>query len=1051
MANNRWKNRFTEPSLTAARTRIPSSLVTRPTRLLTAALIALVPAGLSAAEPPLPEKVKFNRDVRPILSDKCFHCHGFDAKERKADRRLDVREGALADNDGIKAIVPGNLEESDAWIRIASTDRDEVMPPPKGGKPLSDREREILRRWIAQGAEYEEHWAYVPPKRPEVPATGSDSSGTRNAIDRLVQAQLAERGLKPSPAADKRTLLRRLAFDLIGLPPTPAELEEFVSNEAPEAYEKAVERYLSSPHFGERMAIPWLDVVRFADTIGYHSDNPRNVWPYRDYVIRSFNENKRFDQFTREQIAGDLLPQSGQEQKVASGFNRLLLTTEEGGAQAKDYESRMLTDRVRAVGSAWLGATIGCAQCHDHKFDPIKAKDFYAMGAFFADIDEPAIGRREDGMIVKTPEQEAALVEHDQKITSIQAKLQEATPSLAADQIEWELNVSGGKVPEPAWSVLNPMKLEGEKGSTLTLESGGIIRSTPPPDGRDVHKLTIKTDLPEITGFRIEALKSSRLPALGPGNGGNGNFVISEVTIESNGARIPIATATATYEQPEYPAKEAADGAEKKHDNGWAIDGRIGTDQSLYLELAEALIGPGEKTFTITIRYDYGEKHTLGKFRLHATGSARPIRAPGADAMPKDVVKALSLPLVFRTAAQKEAIATYYRTIAPVLEPVRSELARAKKSRDGFESSLPRTLVSKSMKKPRTVRLLPRGNWMDESGPIIDPALPEFLAARNAASDKRLTRLDLAEWLVSRENPLTARVFVNRLWKQFFGTGLSKVLDDFGAQGEPPVNPDLLDWLACEFMDSGWDIKHMVRLIVTSHAYRQSSASTKELDGLDPENRLIARQSRWRLDAELVRDNALSIGGLLVLKIGGPSVKPYQPEDYWENLNFPQRTYEASTGEDQYRRGLYTWWQRSFVHPSMLAFDAPTREECAADRVRSNIPQQALVLLNDPSYVEAARSLATRVLKEPLPGDRERIIRAFEFALQRKPADSEIDILLPLIVEHERQFTDKPDDAAAFMKVGATPPPAEIPPARLAAWSSAARIILNLHETVTRQ
>lgn len=435
--------------------------------------------------------------------------------------------------------------------------------------------------------------------------------------------------------------------------------------------------------------------------------------------------------------------------------------------------------------------------------------------------------------------------------------------------------------------------------------------------------------------------------------------------------------------------------------------------------------------------------------RLSATGSTGPIRAPNASDIPKEVADALALPLVFRSPAQKEAIAKYYRTISPALEPVRTELAAAKTARDNFEKSIPRCLVSKSA-KPRTVRLLPRGNWMDESGEIVKAATPAFLPAPKLDAERVPNRLDLANWLIARENPLTARVFVNRLWKQFFGIGLSKVMDDFGAQGEPPSNPDLLDWLACEFMDSGWDVKHVVRLIVNSHTYRQVSTAPKEMLTRDPDNRLLARQSRWRLDAELVRDNALAAAGLLVRKIGGPSVKPYQPDGYWENLNFPTRTYDASQGEDQYRRGLYTWWQRSFVHPSMLAFDAPTREECAADRVRSNIPQQALVLLNDPTYVEAARVLAQKAVLSPQSVDVARLTRIFTSALQRLPTKEEIETLMPLLKENLDYFGANPDAARALLSVGQTPPLAEADPVQLAAWTGVARTILNLHEFVTR-
>jgi hypothetical protein len=735
------------------------------------------------------------------------------------------------------------------------------MPPPSSRKTLTAEQKEILKRWIAEGAVYQGHWSYSPPTRPAVPAGA-------NGVDYLVQKRLAEAGLKPSPEADRRTLIRRLYQDLAGLPPKPEQVDAFVADRDPQAYQRLVEQLLASPHYGERMAIGWLDVVRYADTIGYHSDNPRNVWPYRDYVIRAFNENKPFNEFTVEQLAGDLLPNSTQQQKVGSCFNRLLLTTEEGGAQPKDYEARMLTDRVRAVGTVWLGQTFGCCQCHDHKFDPITTRDFYSMGAFFADIQEPILGRREDGMMLAGPEQLAELSRMDAEIGKLQQQFAASTPELLAAQKAWE---------------------------------------------------------------------------------------------------------------------------------------------------AEAL-------------------------------SAKP--APGSPALPKEIVDLLKIEAAKRSETQKQRLSQHYRDIAPQLADLRKRLAEARKAKETLEAGIPRCLVSISG-SPRTVRLLPRGDWMNESGPVMQPALPGFLPGPKIEG-RRPTRLDLAQWIIARDNPLTARVFVNRLWKQFLGIGISRTLDDLGSQGEWPTSPQLLDWLACEFMESGWNVKHLVRIIVSSQTYRQSSVATAELLARDPENRLMARQGRFRMDAELVRDNALSISGLLVPKIGGPSVKPYQPPGYWENLNFPTREYVAEVGESQYRRGLYTWWQRSFLHPSLLAFDAPSREECAADRTRANIPQQALVLLNDPTYLEAARALAARILKEGGADVPSRLDWAWRQALGRKPREDEVAAARTVLEKHLTQYTQDPAAAQALLKVGLAPPPQGIAPAELAAWTSVARVLLNLHETITR-
>lgn len=811
------------------------------------------------------ERISFNRDVRPILSDNCFLCHGPDKNQRKAKLRLDVREEALKK----KAIVPGKPNESELVERIFSNEEETRMPPPAAHKKLAPEQKELLKRWIAEGAEYQGHWAYEKPIKPRVPA-GS------NGIDVLVEQRLAKRGLKPAPEAERRTLARRLSFDLLGLPPKPAEVAAFVNDPAADAYEKLVEKLLASPHYGERLALGWLDVVRFADTIGYHSDNPRNVWPYRDYVIGAFNQNKPFDRFTVEQLAGDLVPGSTPEQKVASCFNRLLLTTEEGGAQPKDYEARMLTDRVRAVGTVWLGQTLGCCQCHDHKFDPGTIRDFYALGAFFADIQEPIIGGREPGM---------------------------------------------------------------------------------------------------VTAFGERALELERL-------------------------------------------RVAAAGLRKQLDD---------------------LLAANQEAWEKSVRDE-----------LSATTDKQPTGAPRTTLPPSAIVEILRMEPAQRDAGKKKQLADYYQKSAPAPADLKARLAGAQKAATDFEAKLPRCLVSIAMKNPRTVRILPRGNWMDGSGAIVQPALPHYLPQPAQNDGRRLTRLDLAQWLVARDNPLTARVFVNRLWKQFFGAGLSKSVDDFGSQGEWPVHPELLDWLACAFMDGGWDVKQMVRAIVTSRTYRQASTASRELQAGDPYNRELARQSRFRLDAEQVRDNALAVAGILSPTIGGPSVKPYQPDGYWENLNFPTRPYVPDKGENQYRRGLYTWWQRSFLHPSMLAFDAPTREECAADRCRSNIPQQALVLLNDPTYVEAARVFAARIIREGGPDAPARIAWAWQQALQRPPRADELKTISELVAKHRQQYAQDPKAAEALLKVGLAPLPKELDAAELAAWTSMARVLFNLHETITR-
>lgn len=978
--------------------------------------------------------VTYNRDIRPILAENCFACHGPDQNTRKAKLRLDIREEAIAKN----AIVPGRPEESELITRIFSEDPDDLMPPASSHKSLTVTQKELLRRWIAEGAADQRHWAHVPPVKPAgVPS--------QDAIDFLVRQRLVQKRLRPSSEADRRTLIRRLSWDLLGLPPPPEEVRAFEQDSSPTAYQRLVEKMLASPAYGERMAIGWLDVVRFADTIGYHSDNPRNVWPYRDYVIRAFNENKPFDQFTREQLAGDLLPGSTLEHKVASAFNRLLLSTEEGGAQPKDYEARMLTDRVRAVGTVWLGQTLGCAQCHDHKFDPITSRDFYAMGAFFADIQEPIIGKREPGLLVPNDEQAAEIERLGSILSKARQLYEQPRPELLA---LWEEDVRPAILEEPRWTILHPEDAQADPGGPLRVDlDGAISAEKDPAGGVSTYRIKVRPPLQGLAGFRLEALRWDRLPGGGPGRGQDGRFVLTEFAVEDAAGRsIELTDATATLDSIAGPALSAVDGNTRTN-NGWNVPGTSGASQAIYFTLQESVGGGTDELLTFVLRQTHGGHAVLGRFRLAATTDPAVVRALKTTRPPDAISRIVQTPPAARSREQAQELAAYHRGTAPQLAGLRDRLAVAQRAKDDYEATVPHCLVSLSMEKARTVRLLPRGDWMNETGEIMQPALPVYLAGPSSGG-KPLTRLDLANWLVSPENPLTGRVFVNRLWKQFFGIGLSKVLEDLGAQGETPPNQALLDWLACEFRESGWDVKHVVRLMVNSHTYRQVSTTPRDLQAQDPDNRELARQSRWRLEAELVRDNILSIAGLLVRRVGGPSIKPYQPEGYWENLNFPVRTYEASPGQDQYRRGLYTWWQRSYPHPSLLALDAPTREECAAERSRSNIPQQALVLLNDPTYVEAARVFAARILREGGPDVTSRLTWAFQQTLARAPRPEELPILFNLIYKQIAHPKHAPDPA--LLTVGYMPAADGLDKTELAVWTSVARVLLNLHETITR-
>ncbi|MAE62825.1 MAG: hypothetical protein CMJ18_01015 [Phycisphaeraceae bacterium] len=728
------------------------------------AVFALL-AGITAAQ-----DVDFNRDVRPILSANCFACHGHDAEKREAGLRLDRASSARAERKGRRAIAPGDLTASEGWRRINATDPDLLMPPPSTHKTLTRSEIDVLRRWIESGADYAKPWSLVPPRRRSPPAV-TRKTWPRTFVDRWILSRLEAEGLQPSTDADRRTLIRRITLDLTGLPPTPADVARFVADQGAGAFERVVDRLLASPHFGERMAMYWLDLVRYADTVGYHGDQEHPISPYRDWVIDAFNANMPFDRFTVEQIAGDLLPNPTTAQKVATGYNRLLQTTHEGGAQAKEYLAIYSADRVRNLGSVWLGATVGCAQCHDHKYDPYTQKDFYSLAAFFADVEEK-------GDFAGSPNR---------------------SPTT--------------RPPE--------MKL---------------------PDGR-------------------------------------------------------------------------------------------------------------------------------------------------------------------------------------------------------------RTMITVA-KKPRLTRVLPRGDWLDESGEVVRPAVPHTLG-RIACGERRATRLDLARWLVSKDHPQTARVLVNRLWYLFFGKGLSSRLDDLGAQGEPPVHPELLDALALEFVDSEFDVKAIVRLLVTSRAYAQSSRATPAARARDPHNRLLARQSRWRLPAEMIRDVALATSGLLVTEVGGGSVKPYQPARYYRHLNFPTRRYVTHEDARQWRRGVYVHWQRMFLHPMLRAFDAPTREECCAERAISNTPKASLTLLNDPTFVEAARALAARLIDEAAT-DQDRIARAFALAVSRPPTMPERRVLSGLLARHLAAYRTDSAAAKELIGVGLSAKRTDLDAAELAAWTSLARVVLNLSETFTR-
>lgn len=1017
-------------------------------------------------------QVKFNRDVRPIMSDTCFRCHGPDSKTRMAGLRLDVRDDALkATKSGITPIVPGDAEKSAIISRIFATEPAKIMPPKHVHKDLTQAQKDTIRKWVAEGATYEGHWAYEPIKKPTPPEVAGNL--VRNPIDNFIQDRLRQEGLQPSPEADKRTLLRRVTLDLTGIPPTPQEVEAFLKDESPNAYEVVVDRLLASPRHAEMQTMRWLDAVRYGDTAGFHGDNPWPAWPYRDYVLRSFRENKPFDQFTREQFAGDLLPNATRDQIVAATFNRLNKASAEGGLQPKEYLAKYGADRVRTTSTVWLGATVGCAECHDHKFDPYLAKDFYSMKAFFADIKEtgliPDRGVKAWGskMLLPTPEQEAKLAEYDEQIAAATKALSVKAKALEEERWDWEEQlVARHRKGDLAWRYQRPISATAANGTTLTIYNdepidavfylfgsvyserkkadGLIVASGENPDN-ETYTVTFKPGQGTWTSFGIDVHQDESLPGNRVARGGD-RFTLTEVEAEtSDGRQVEFVMAT-SHEFGEPIEQAAMFAIDRNPETGWGVSFGEARNPFLALRLKEKLTTSADTVITLRLKHDSAYRRaTIGRFRVALSSaeysapetgeSAAKFRLKDKDesvltlslaadlGVPPAVLSAIKIPEEERTEEQSKEIENFFLFTRPDFQPALIELAKLKAARNLLEASIPTVLRTERV-RPRVTRILARGNFLDESGAVVEPAIPQIFGTLKP-SGRRATRVDLANWLVSKDNPLTPRVFVNRTWREFFGAGLSKVLEDLGSQGEMPSHPELLDWLASEFLQN-WDVNRVVRTIVTSHTYRQSSAPTPALEQKDPYNRLLARQSRFRVDAEVVHDIALSVADLLKERFGGPSVKPYQPYGYYATLNFPKRDYSASRGDDLYRRALYTHWQRTFLHPSLLAFDAPSREECTVNRTASNTPLQALVLLNDPIFVEAAEVFAKNIQSSGGKELKSQVEWAFLKALSRPPDKEEQKIVTDLY----KRTLKRQGEAAAMTAV--------------------ARTILNLHETITR-
>jgi hypothetical protein len=1053
---------------------------------------ALLGAGAFAAD------VDFNRDVRPILSDKCFACHGPDAGHVKGDLRLDSREQAVRMQDGHAAIVPGDPAKSELITRITTTDPDEIMPPAESHKELKPYEITTLRDWIQQGAKYEQHWSYRELEWPTVPEFSGPAVG--NPIDRFVQSRLGTLKMTPAQTAARVTLLRRLSFDLLGLPPSAADVEAFRNDRSKDAYEKAVDRLLKSPHYGERMAVYWLDLVRYADTRGYHGDQHQDVTPYRDYVINAFNDNLPFDRFTAEQLAGDLLPEPTMRQKIASGYNKLLMTTTEGGAQPKEYIAKYAADRVRNASTVWLGSTLGCSECHDHKYDPFTQKDFYSFAAFFADVKETPVGGLTSVIKLPTDQETEKLTSLAKQITPLEKQIKDELAKIEyqepePDALKAHLAKATAKPKDPkakvkcaaAAKIEELLIADDEKPAAKTVRAN---KDTHPFKWDEELKFSGKRSWTRTAeGVAQDVFDNLTEPLTV--KEGDTFFVHAYLDAEHPPTALMVQFRTKNWDHRANWGDLGAIGYGGKTENAKKRDfGKLpetGKWVKLEIPVDKVNIKPGSDVVSIALTLAGGTVH-WDKLGLTTTDAPVPKIADAKkkkepkkkepleieaeisfDSWQKWVKKQnykgidRALKGILQKAAdkrkEKDATKALNHYLENVHQPhrelfggIRKELDPLKKERDALDKAILRTMITERLGAPRTMRVLPRGNWQDDSGTEVTPGVPVSLG--RIKGKERANRLDLAAWLTSRENPLVARVFANRLWKIMFGRGLASTLDDFGMQGTHPSHPQLLDWLAMEFVASGWDVKHMLKLIAMSHTYQQSSAAADKLIALDPYNDLLARQGRFRLDAEMVRDNALQVARLLVDEVGGRSVKPYQPEGYWMHLNFPKRKYASDKGDKQYRRGVYTYWCRTFLHPSLAAFDASTREECVVERVRSNTPQQALVLLNDPTYIEAARTFAERILEVGGKSKAERLNFAYQDAISRNPTAAETELLNELFDSHLKQFSAEEDAAKNLLKTGlreADVKAEKAARAELAAWTSVARVIFNLHEFITRQ
>jgi mono/diheme cytochrome c family protein len=990
----------------------------------------------------------FKRDIQPIFESRCYECHG--DKKQKSGLRLDRQKSVFQGGDsGKPAIAAGKSGESPLIQRVTTADKDEMMPPK--GERLTEAQIKLLKEWIDQGASWPQesvgeekvHWAYVKPQRPPLPQV-KRTDWPRNGIDYFVLSRLEKENLQPAPEADKAVLLRRASLDLIGLPPTLDELEKFLSDRRPEAYEEAIDRVLASPHYGERWARPWLDLARYADTQGYEKDNRRSMWPYRDWVIQALNEDMAFDEFTLEQIAGDMLPNATQDQKVATGFHRNTMTNTEGGTDNEEFRHEAIIDRINTTMGVWMGSTFGCAQCHNHKYDPFTTKEYYS---FYAFLNNTADADDDDEKPTLKVYQVGQKEKHEQlraQLKAAETSFKEAAdkPQIDSARSAWEQSTARAFT---NWQVLDPFIYSSKGGAALTKTESKSLAAEGKNPSNDVYVVVAQIDAQRITGFRLEVLESGENKALG--RHPNGAFVLTKLEVEaapkSGGQSRPVrlANATADYNQDGFNVTNLLAGTGQ----GWAVgaaDKKLRLRRSAYFSLDKPVESSEGATLTFTLRHDSkSAEANIARFRLYAT-TADSFEPP--PQLPDEVRAALFAEK--RDDKQKGKLKEQFDLLTPLLASVREAYLKAKDAEKKFYDSVPISSVMQELEKPRETHVLTRGNFLSK-GDKVRPSTPAVLHPFSPSYPS--DRVGLAKWLVDTNNPLTARVIMNRFWEQFFGKGLVETVEDFGIQGESPSHPELFDWLATEFMQTGWSMKRMHKLIVMSATYRQSSRVTPELVQRDPYNRLLARGPRVRLEAEMIRDQALAVSGLLARKLGGPSVMPPQPDGLWQVV-YSGDKWETSKGHDKYRRALYTFWRRSIPHPAMTTFDAPSREFCVLRRSRSNTPLQALTTLNDPAFIEAAQALARRIANHDCKDAKARAEYAFRLCLLRAPTAVEVERLVKLFETEAAHYRSdsKAAEKMATSEIGKPSQSCDL--ADLAAWTVVSNVLLNLDEMITK-